>query len=580
MPANWQLPTEASQYLDVLAQLKERDVDAMTLSSAAFPTNPPENAVHLSNASSPTVVFHMYQGGVWVPKPIGVAGGGTGTTNLDAFKASLGLGTMAYQNYNTVNITGGNAVGLSAISAAGITAQSSLPVLAFYADTAAVDWKRWQWYAAPAGDLVLSLTNDINSVAANFLAFKRSGISPQYLSVSAYLGVMTTPVMATYAPLQIGGPNPSIATVQDGGVYGVNLYIYDIWRHLSNGYGGMLRFLSGIAEIYVAGNNVGGATAPASITHMASFGVGSIIFTQPSTFYSTVTMNNSLLVDMLIDIKQNNASAGLYLNQSASAWPGIIFRGSGGDFYHILSSGKDTLNLQTSVGHIFQFNGSTFWGATDNTYQLGSAYNRWANIYGIYFRSYTGTGFIFDDTASRGMIRIGGSLMVIDDQGLNLRVGAADFLTGVTYAPFGALTTQSIHLLPKLNVTYWLGYDPSRWYGVYLKDGVYHGSDERDKDILGPERLGLRFINLLDPIEYKWKRVPEFATNRIKHGLSAQRVMKVLDALDIDFQGVQEPQVKEGGSYSIDYAQFIAPIIKAIQELDDKIEALQEIRNA
>jgi len=50
---------------------------------------------------------------------------------------------------------------------------------------------------------------------------------------------------------------------------------------------------------------------------------------------------------------------------------------------------------------------------------------------------------------------------------------------------------------------------------------------------------------------------------------------QVLDALDVDFGGL----IDEGqGRFGLNYSELIAPIIQAIQDLDDKIEALATAR--
>ena len=105
--ADWTLPTETTQYLQVLANLKDRDVDTATMRVNPY-VNPPVNTIVFSRAAHPYTI-QEWDGTAWQNKIISVASGGTGAANLDDFKASLGLGSMAYQNASTVAITGGSA---------------------------------------------------------------------------------------------------------------------------------------------------------------------------------------------------------------------------------------------------------------------------------------------------------------------------------------------------------------------------------------------------------------------------------------------------------------------------------------
>jgi hypothetical protein len=105
--ANWSNPTVTSLYLDVLADLKARDVDAATLFVAAG-TNIPTGSIRYERGTNK---FQEWNGSAWVDKVLSVAGGGTGSTSAPA-----ALGTMASQNANNVNISGGIINGLTGFS--------------------------------------------------------------------------------------------------------------------------------------------------------------------------------------------------------------------------------------------------------------------------------------------------------------------------------------------------------------------------------------------------------------------------------------------------------------------------------
>jgi hypothetical protein len=68
-------------------------------------TNIPNGTIRYNRT---TKIFEEWNGTAWVACVIGVSGGGTGANSQGGVAASLGLGTMAYQNSNAVNITGGS----------------------------------------------------------------------------------------------------------------------------------------------------------------------------------------------------------------------------------------------------------------------------------------------------------------------------------------------------------------------------------------------------------------------------------------------------------------------------------------
>ena len=113
-------------------------------------------------------------------------------------------------------------------------------------------------------------------------------------------------------------------------------------------------------------------------------------------------------------------------------------------------------------------------------------------------------------------------------------------------------------------------------------------SDERYKEeIQDNNDCGLDFINDLRSVTYKWKpksEIPntfadydETATSRKKdkkmYGLIAQEVKAALDKHNItEFGGWTEI---DGGIQAIAQSMFIFPLIKAVQELSAKNDALE-----
>ena len=112
-------------------------------------------------------------------------------------------------------------------------------------------------------------------------------------------------------------------------------------------------------------------------------------------------------------------------------------------------------------------------------------------------------------------------------------------------------------------------------------------SDERIKNVIGKDTLGLDFINDLEPVTFRWKpsnEVPKELTSRyaeenvqdtniVMHGLIAQNVKAALDKAGVDtFTGWSED---EDGTQKLGLADLITPMINAIKELTSQVTSLQ-----
>ena len=132
-------------------------------------------------------------------------------------------------------------------------------------------------------------------------------------------------------------------------------------------------------------------------------------------------------------------------------------------------------------------------------------------------------------------------------------------------------------------------------------------SDERLKEQIEDTTLGVDFIKRLRPVSYKFKdraaeyeagtqtvrnengeeveepvqvlKQPALTHTRKHQGLIAQEVKQVLDDIGMDsseFGGYVDGNISGNGDrYALRYQQFISPLIKAVQELTARIEALE-----
>lgn len=114
--ADFNQPTLSTLYADVMDILKARDVDAISL--AESPTNPPTGAMRWNRTDGK---FQEWSGAAWVDRLISLAGGGTGASTAAGARTNLGLGSIATQNSNAINITGGTIAGLASLGVSGDT---------------------------------------------------------------------------------------------------------------------------------------------------------------------------------------------------------------------------------------------------------------------------------------------------------------------------------------------------------------------------------------------------------------------------------------------------------------------------
>jgi hypothetical protein len=92
-------------------------------------------------------------------------------------------------------------------------------------------------------------------------------------------------------------------------------------------------------------------------------------------------------------------------------------------------------------------------------------------------------------------------------------------------------------------------------------------SDERLKEQIRDLGLGLDFINKIQPKQYVYKRTPN-----VQHsGFLAQQVKDVLCDMEYDTSGI----VHESEHLHLSYIDFIAPLVKSVQELSEKVNELE-----
>jgi hypothetical protein len=116
-------------------------------------------------------------------------------------------------------------------------------------------------------------------------------------------------------------------------------------------------------------------------------------------------------------------------------------------------------------------------------------------------------------------------------------------------------------------------------------------SDSRDKTNIQtlPDNLGLRFIKKLRPVTFNKDHRETYVTtcgyeygqkdgtlagSKEHYGFVAQEIKETLDELNVKFDALGHDDNKD--AYRLTYAELIASLTKAIQELDQRITDLEK----
>jgi len=126
------------------------------------------------------------------------------------------------------------------------------------------------------------------------------------------------------------------------------------------------------------------------------------------------------------------------------------------------------------------------------------------------------------------------------------------------------------HIVPNANDTYDLGSSSVRWSTIYSNNAL-NTSDRNVKNTIVESDLGLDFVKQLKPVSYKWNK----DDGKTHYGLIAQDIEETVltEGKKItDFGFIDKP---EEGQMSLSYSELISPLIKAVQDLSAKVEALE-----
>jgi hypothetical protein len=253
--------------------------------------------------------------------------------------------------------------------------------------------------------------------------------------------------------------------------------------------------------------------------------------------------------------------------------------------------------FQNTSGVSYGIFGETGGSATSNTYGVYGKGNQLNTnglgiSYGVYGtvisagantngRTYAG---YFDNQATTGNTSVG---LYVNSVGGALNNYSALFMGGNVGIGITSPTTRlqvAGEISPSVDNTYSLGDGALRFTAVYAVNGAIQTSDARQKKDIQNSDLGLDFINKLRPVSYHWNNG---ADTDLHYGLIAQETEKAITEAKTQAgtqAGSLEPAIvvhdPVTDRYGLKYAEFIAPIVKALQELYNKILGIENHQSA
>ena len=235
-----------------------------------------------------------------------------------------------------------------------------------------------------------------------------------------------------------------------------------------------------------------------------------------------------------------------------------------------------TTSAQTAT---LGYNGSNFIVNTSilpsasYTYNLGGSGNPFSYVYASFFNSVW-----YDGVNTRGMLA--------NWTGYSSSY-AWSFAAQGSFGPNAYMFGSQI--IPSADNSYTCGNASNRWSTIYAATSTINTSDSRTKTNIQPvsSSMGLTFINQLNPVSYT--RI-DGHNGRTHYGLIAQDIQTVLTNNSLtgeNFAGyiygtfpTGEGLTLPNGTvlsdyYGLRYEEFIAPMIKAIQDLSALVTTLQ-----
>ena len=293
----------------------------------------------------------------------------------------------------------------------------------------------------------------------------------------------------------------------------------------------------------------------------------------------------------------NNALAAILSNNSNASDPSttvafMIFADTNANKLKIRNSANDAfidlINLDGSIARDLTFTGASaniVFDQSDNALEFAdNATVKFGNS-GDLKIFHSGSESFVAEEGTGGLTISSGSISFKDSSQTKTHAtmsvnGSVDlyFSNSKKFETYTAGISVSGNCKPETDNTHDLGTSGNRWDDVRATNATIQTSDKNEKNTITATDLGLDFVNKLTPVSFKFN-----SGTRTHYGLIAQDIETVLTDIGkstTNFAGFIKDTVDEEGNsmtakYALRYAEFISPIIKAIQELSAKVAALE-----
>ncbi|MBY0500297.1 MAG: tail fiber domain-containing protein [Nitrosomonas sp.] len=227
---------------------------------------------------------------------------------------------------------------------------------------------------------------------------------------------------------------------------------------------------------------------------------------------------------------------------------------------------------QLSAGGILGYAGTGGFGVR------GTASGKGSSSIGVSGSNTTGEGVRGTATSGKGVVCVATTGVALDVQGrmtktgtelvANLNADRLDSFEGANYCRYVTPNTGSC-IVSASGFTIQSLVSGQRTRGVGSTILIETVSDKRTKRKIKKEKLGLKFVNKLNPVTYEDKKRSGFTY----HGVISQEVGELIDGdKDALFH------THEDGMNGTDYLSLIGPLIKAVQELSAEVERLKNVK--
>lgn len=295
----------------------------------------------------------------------------------------------------------------------------------------------------------------------------------------------------------------------------------------------------------------------------------STTFVDPAVINSTCTITSTS--GTAFTVAASGSNYGLHIDEStASAATGLRIKpaaaGSGLALSTISPGTNENLTIDakgtgtvtiggTSTGNVkLAANTAVDISGSDGSARFTSSKSTNAYLTWVFDTTNTNGGGIYVEKSGSRVLYLGTGSANLDPS-----IAATD---GFVYADgYLYLGTGNNVIRPQVDNSESFGDGSFRWSTIYAANGTIQTSDLREKNVVG-DSLGLDFIKALKPIAFRWKR----DDGKVRYGLGAQDVLRA--APEGAFVHAENPEC-----LGMNYSEFIAPLVKSVQELNTKLEA-------